>query len=55
LLLNIFPLEVAEELKEMGIAKAKRFEMVTVLFTDFNNFTALSEKLSPEELVNEIN
>ena len=29
--------------------------MVTVMFTDFKNFTALSEKLSAEELVAEIN
>ena len=55
LLLNILPFEVAKELMETGTAKAKRYETVTVLFTDFKNFTAISEKLSPEELVKEIN
>lgn len=55
LLLNILPEETAEELKATGSAKAKRFDMVTVLFTDFKNFTQASEKLSPEELVAEIN
>ena len=55
LLLNILPEETAEELKATGTAKAKSFDMVTVLFTDFKNFTQASEKLSPEELVAEIN
>jgi class 3 adenylate cyclase len=55
LLLNILPAETAEELKETGTAKAKSFEKVSVLFTDFKNFTQASEKLTPEELVAEIN
>lgn len=55
LLLNILPAEVAEELKEKGSADAKLFDDVTVLFTDFKGFTALSEKLSPTELISEIN
>lgn len=55
LLLNILPEEVAEELKNTGIAKAKSFEQVTVLFTDFKNFTQASEKMSAEDLVHEIN
>lgn len=55
LLLNILPAETAEELKQTGTAKAKYFDEVTVLFTDFENFTAMSEKLSAQELVNEIN
>jgi adenylate cyclase len=54
LLLNILPAEVAEELKEKGYADAKHFDEVTVLFTDFKGFTAISEKLSPHELVKEI-
>jgi len=54
LLLNILPAEVAEELKEKGHAKAKSFDTVTVMFTDFVNFTGISEHLSPEELVAEI-
>lgn len=55
LLLNILPEETAEELKETGTAKTKSFESVSVLFTDFKNFTHTSELLSPEELVAEIN
>lgn len=55
LLLNILPEETAEELKATGTAKAKSFDSVSVLFTDFKNFTLASEKLTPEELVAEIN
>jgi class 3 adenylate cyclase len=55
LLLNILPAETAEELKATGTTKAKDFDEVTVLFTDFKNFTAMSEQLSAQELVNEIN
>ena len=55
LLLNILPAETAEELKENGRTVAKDYDMVTVLFTDFKNFTKVSETLNAQELVNEIN
>jgi class 3 adenylate cyclase len=55
LLLNILPSETAEELKQTGSARAKSYEEVTVMFTDFKDFTQASEKLSAEELVKEIN
>jgi adenylate cyclase len=51
LLLNILPVDIAAELKEKGKAAAKQYEHVTVLFTDFVNFTGISEKLTPAELV----
>ncbi|NUQ13718.1 MAG: tetratricopeptide repeat protein [Flavobacteriales bacterium] len=55
LLLNILPEEVAGELKVKGEAEAKHFDNVTILFTDFKGFTEASEKLSPKELVEELN
>ena len=54
LLLNILPAEVAEELKASGTSEPRHFEEVTVLFTDFQNFTGFSEKLTAKELVSEL-
>ena len=54
LLKNILPKETAEELKEKGSVAAKRFDNVSVLFTDFKGFTKFSESLTPEELVKSI-
>lgn len=54
LLLNILPPEIAEELKQTGKSEARQYDHVSVLFTDFVNFTGISETLSPKELVSEI-
>jgi class 3 adenylate cyclase len=54
LLLNILPAEVADELKEKGSADAHLYEDVTVLFSDFVNFTGISERLGPKELVHRL-
>jgi adenylate cyclase len=54
LLLNILPPEVANELKDKGVANARQFDDVTVLFTDFVNFTEASERMSPQQLVGEL-
>jgi class 3 adenylate cyclase len=55
LLLNILPYEIANELKEKGLARPRSYNMVTVLFTDFKGFTTISEKLSPEQIVDKLN
>ena len=54
LLLNILPFETAQELKVRGKAAARFYPDITVMFTDFKGFTHIAEKLSPEELVKEI-
>ena len=54
LLLNILPAEVAEELKNTGSSEARHIEQTTILFTDFKGFTELSEVLTPQELVAEL-
>ncbi len=54
LLLNILPAIIAQELKTNGVAKAKKHEQATVLFSDFKNFSATAKTLSPERLVYEL-
>jgi adenylate cyclase len=54
LLLNILPANIAEELKAKDRVEPKAYENVTVIFTDFVGFTGLAEKLSPQDLVNEL-
>jgi adenylate cyclase len=54
LLLNILPQKIAEELKLNGKANAQLYNNVTVMFTDFKDFSKVSEKLSPTELVKEL-
>ncbi|MCC5915940.1 MAG: tetratricopeptide repeat protein [Cryomorphaceae bacterium] len=54
LLLNILPEETAKELKEKGSADAQLIDEVTVLFTDFKGFTAMSENMSPKDLVDDL-
>ncbi|WP_116125049.1 adenylate/guanylate cyclase domain-containing protein [Lewinella sp. IMCC34183] len=51
LLLNILPRAVASELKENGKATARRYESVSVLFTDFVGFSRVAGNRDPEELV----
>ncbi|NND26049.1 MAG: tetratricopeptide repeat protein [Flavobacteriaceae bacterium] len=51
ILLNILPKETAEELKAQGFIKAKYFKEVTVLFTDFKEFSLVAEEIPAEELV----
>jgi len=54
LLLNILPAEVAEELRTKGTTTAKHFDNVTVLFTDFVNFTDTGGRMSPQSLIDEL-
>jgi len=54
LLLNILPAETAKELKKNGKVNAVKFDQVTVLFTDFVQFTRLAEQTEPEQLVKSI-
>lgn len=54
LLHNILPAAVARELKDKGSVKPVFFESATIVFTDFVDFTHITEKLTPEQLVSEL-
>lgn len=54
LLLNILPIETAEELKKNGYASVQQYDMVSVLFTDFVGFTNITEGISHQQLVNSL-
>jgi adenylate cyclase len=54
LLLNILPAETARELKRFGKVEAVKFDQVTVLFTDFVEFSKYAEFVEPEQLVRSI-
>jgi class 3 adenylate cyclase len=54
LLLNILPYEIAEQLKNKGYVDTKKYRRVSILFTDFKDFTKLSSGLEPEDIVKEL-
>jgi class 3 adenylate cyclase len=54
LLHNILPAEVSAELKAKGHAEARYFQQATILLSDFKDFSALSERMRPAELVEEL-
>ena len=51
LLYNLFPKDVAEELKTKGKASPKHYSSASVLFTDIKGFTQIAEDFRPKELV----
>jgi PAS domain S-box-containing protein len=55
LLLNILPKAIAEQLKQSHSAIAEHFDEVTIMFADIVDFTPLSARLSPQELVESLN
>lgn len=54
LLLNILPSLVADELKKQGRTSARYYEDVSVLFADFVGFSKITELLTPQQLVSEL-
>ncbi len=54
LLQNILPASIAEKLRHNQETHPGYYEKATVLFTDFKDFTQIAEKMTPEELVQEL-
>jgi hypothetical protein len=55
LLLNVLPSSIADRLKQKEEIIADGFEEVTIRFADVVNFTKLSARISPQELVTMLN
>ncbi len=55
LLLNILPESTVKELKETGSTKPKIYDNTSIIFTDFKGFTAQTQLISPEELLDDLN
>lgn len=55
LLYSLFPTSIAEELKTSGRVKPRYYELATILFSDFKDFTLLTEGLEPARLIEQLN
>ncbi|MBB4018029.1 class 3 adenylate cyclase [Chelatococcus caeni] len=54
LLLDILPAAIAEELKRDHRVEPRYYESASVIFTDFENFTHLTEQTEPAGLIGEL-
>ncbi len=54
LLARVLPRETANELKETGKVNTQKFNMVTVLFSDIQGFTKITDELNPENLIDQL-
>ena len=55
LLANILPQHVVQELKDKGASSPRLFDDVSVMFTDFVGFTEIAQRLTPEQLIAQLN
>jgi adenylate cyclase len=55
LLENILPKEIIKELREKGSIDPRHYELITLLYTDFQDFTSIASLLPPQRLVTELN
>ncbi|MDD2195738.1 MAG: adenylate/guanylate cyclase domain-containing protein [Bacteroidales bacterium] len=54
LIARVLPRDTASELKEKGRVTTQRFQMVTVLFSDIEGFTRITEETNPEILIDQL-
>ncbi|MCB8964952.1 MAG: HD domain-containing protein [Bacteroidales bacterium] len=54
LLTRVLPRNTADELKEHGRVNAQKFKMVTVLFSDIQGFTKITDEIRAEELIDQL-
>ena len=51
---NLLPKETADEIISKGKADSKRYDLTTVMFADFQEFTKITEALNPEALISDL-
>ncbi len=54
LLLNILPESIARELQRNDRVRPLEYDSASVLFTDFVGFTRIAERMTPQELIEEL-
>lgn len=54
LLARVLPKDTASELMEKGKVSTQRFQMVTVLFSDIEGFTRITDETNPENLIDQL-
>lgn len=54
LLSNMLPKGTAEEIMSKGKADRRKYNFVTVLFSDIQGFTKIAEEMNPEALIDEL-
>lgn len=54
LLANMLPKGTAEEIMSKGKADKRKYNFVTVLFSDIQGFTRIAEEMNPEMLIDEL-
>lgn len=55
LLLKVLPAEIVDELKTSGTTEGREHDNISVLFLDIKNFTGVAQKMTPKQLVEELN
>lgn len=54
LLRSILPAKIAQELKSKGSVKAQYYDLATIMFMDFKNFSKISQYINPLQLLAEL-
>lgn len=54
LISNMLPKDTADQLKKTGRATTRKYNMVSILFSDIEGFTRIAEQMNPEILVDEL-
>jgi class 3 adenylate cyclase/ligand-binding sensor domain-containing protein len=54
LLLNILPEDTVKELSDSGTTRARAFNQVSVMFTDFAGFTTVAQEVEPIDLIDRL-